>query len=180
MNWDTSQYYIITQVRQGRSKLYRETRYRLKAEDGTVLPHEFNNSQLQPYIKPNESTRLKEDRLFVIDRLLTPSIKDKERFVRVKWLNYSGPEGYSVEPYEVLKQDVPRTLQLWEARNSVEWQGSKNNWTSFTWKKQKKQQTPREQQRKRKAAVEAAEAEPAQPETTKSGRARKKRKVLDL
>ena len=119
---------------------YVKTRYLLEDSEGQRLytgqgDEWWYNDMLKKWFAPMKKEEAEE--VFVINRILRPELFQRTAQQRVPGyrVTWQGFKGATVEPRDVLEQDIPGYLARFENTNQVVWsQNAQNNW-SFQWQR---------------------------------------------
>lgn len=128
-NW-SREVYFVKQVMIPRRDLQKQIQYKLKPlkrEKGNTLQRIFYENDLQKISDIQTKDSIPDT--FTIRRLEHPTVQNKIRCYTVFWRGYKDS---TVEPRDVLIEDVPKIVKEFEKENKVVWSKHKSKGWSFT------------------------------------------------
>jgi len=90
------------------------------------LPDRFKEEELQKIVGDPQN-KIEKVQKFVISKLVKPVIKDNTEYYEVQWKGYRET---TLEPREILLEDVPKMVSQYEKKNKIKFYDSKNKKTN--------------------------------------------------
>ena len=102
---------------------YEDSVYDYKLEG---LPDRFKEEELQNIVSDPQN-RIEKVQTFTVSKLIKPVIKDNKEYYEVQWKGY---RERTLEPREILLEDVPKMVNQFEKKNKIKFYDSKNKKTN--------------------------------------------------
>ena len=117
--WSNEMYEIVRVYKPKKS--YSVYEYKLEG-----LPDRFKEEELQKIVGDPQN-KIEKVQKFVISKLVKPVIKDNTEYYEVQWKGYRET---TLEPREILLEDVPKMVSQYEKKNKIKFYDSKNKKTN--------------------------------------------------